>query len=235
MEAHGRFGRTGTSRSGQMSSSRRGSALIALIAALIAGGLIYLFVSHYNKTNTPSAATTATVFVAKKYIPAGTPETEVISGNLLKSEVVPSTQVIAGAISDPSVITGEVASASIAAGQQLTVTDFSHTNVTISSYLSGPYRAVVIQIDPVHGLTAYIGVGSTIDVVATGKGGSLQLFNDVTVLANTAGDVVLKLTQAQVLALTNAEQEGLTIWFALRPLTGATDRVPSNYVAKIAS
>jgi Flp pilus assembly protein CpaB len=235
MEAHGRFGRTGPSRSGQMSLSRRGSVLIALIAALIAGILIYLFVSHYNKTSTPPVSTTATVFVAKKYIPAGTPETQVISGDLLKSEVVPSTQVIAGAISDPSVITGEVASASIAAGQQVTATDFSHTSVTISSYLNGPYRAVGIAIDPVHGLTSYIGVGSTIDVVATGKGGSLELFNNITVLANTAGDVVLKLTQPQVLALTNAEEEGLTVWFSLRPLTGATNPVPSNYVAKIAS
>ena len=209
--------------------------LIALIAALVAGGLIYLFVSHYNKTSTPPVATSATVFVAKKYIPAGTPETEVIAGNLIKSEVVPSTQVIAGAISDPSAITGEVASASIAAGQQVTLADFSHTSVTLSSYLTGPYRAVVIQIDPVHGLTSYIGVGSTIDVVATGKGGSLQLFNNVTVLANTTGDVVLKLTQAQVLALTNAEEQNLTIWFSLRPLTGATNQIPSNYVAKVAS
>jgi Flp pilus assembly protein CpaB len=233
MEASGRFGKAGSGRSGQ-SLNRSGSLLIALAAALIAGGLIYLFVSHYHK-NTVTAPTTATVFVAKKYIPAGTPETAVISGNLIKSEVVPSAQVIAGAISDPSVITGEVASVAVAAGQQVTDTDFSHTNVTISSYLTGANRAVAIAIDPVHGLTSYIGVGSTIDVVATGKGGSTQLFENVTVLGNTAGDVVLKLTQKQVLQLTNAEQEALTIWFELRPLTGATNGIPNNYVAKIAS
>lgn len=233
MEASGRFGKAGSGRSGQ-SLSRSGSVLIALVAALIAGGLIYLFVSHYHK-NTVTAPTTATVFLAKKYIPAGTPETDVISANLIKSEVVPSTQVIAGAISDPSVIAGEVASESIAAGQQITLTDFSHTNVTISSYLTGAYRAVAIAIDPVHGLTSYIGVGSTIDVVATGKGGSTQLFENVTVLGNTDGDVVLKLTQKQVLALTNAEQQALTIWFELRPLTGAANSIPALYFAKIAS
>jgi Flp pilus assembly protein CpaB len=233
MEASGRFGKAGSGRSGQ-SLTRSGSVLIALAAAVIAGGLIYLFVSHYNKS-TPSAPTTATVFVAKKYIPAGTPETDVISGDLIKSEVVPSTQIIAGGISDPSVIAGEVASESIAAGQQIAVTDFSHTNVTISSYLTGAYRAVAIAIDPVHGLTSYIGVGSTIDVVTTGKGGSVQLFENVTVLGNAAGDVVLKLTQKQVLELTNAQQEGLTIWFELRPLTGATNSIPELYIAKIAS
>jgi hypothetical protein len=232
MEASGRFGKAGSGRSGQ-GLNRRGSVVVALVAALVAGVLIYLFVSHYNKT-TVSAPTTATVFVAKKYIPAGTPETEVISGNLIKPEVVQSTQVIAGAISDPSVIAGEVASASIAAGQQVTIADFSHTNVTISSYLTGAYRAVAIAIDPVHGLTSYIGVGSTIDVVTTGKGGSVELFENVTVLGNVGGDVVLKLTQKQVLELTNAQQEGLTVWFELRPLAGATDSIPELYVAKIA-
>ena len=209
--------------------------LIALIAALIAGVLIYLFVSHYHKSSPVLAPpTTATVFVARTYIPAGTPETEVISGNLLKSEVVPSAQAIAGAISDPSVIAGQVAAASIAAGQQITFTDFTHTNVTVSAYLSGDYRAIGIAIDAVHGLTADIGVGSKIDVVATGAGGSIELFENVTVLANGTSYVVLKLTQKQILGLTNAEQHGLTIWFELRPLTGATDPVPALYFAKAA-
>jgi Flp pilus assembly protein CpaB len=232
MEASGRFGKVGSGRSSQ-GLSRNGSVLVALIAALIAGGLIYLFVSHYHKSSPPAAPTTATVFVAKQYIPAGTPETDVISGNLLKSEVVPATQVIAGAISDPSAITGEVASASIAAGQQVTLTDFTHANVTISAYLSGDYRAIGLPIDSVHGLTADIGVGSKIDVVATGAGGSVELFENITVLANATSYVVLKLTQKQILELTNTEEKGLTIWFELRPLTGATDPIPTLYFAKV--
>jgi Flp pilus assembly protein CpaB len=235
MEGSGRFG---GSRSNQMFSGRRGSVLVALVAAVIAGLLIYLFVSHYNKSAaTPTSPTTATVFIAKKYIAAGTPETQVVSQNLLKSEVVPSAQVISGAISDPSTIAGEVASASIAAGQQVTVSDFSHTNVTISSYLTGDYRAIGITIDAVHGLTSYLGVGSKIDVVAGGKtGNSVELFNNVTVLAvNAAGYVVIRLTQKQVLELTSAENLGLTIWFTLRPLSGATDPIPPLYVQKVAA
>jgi Flp pilus assembly protein CpaB len=197
--------------------------------------MIYLFVSHYNKKATVVVPTTARVFVARQYIPAGTPEAEVVSGDLLKSEVVPSTQVIAGAISDPSVIAGEVASASIAAGQQITFTDFSHSTPTISSYLSGPYRAVGLAIDAVHGLSAYLGVGSEVDVVATGKLASVELFEDVTVLANPAGYAVLKLTQKQILDLTNAESLGDTIWLTLRPLNDAKEQVPTDYIAKVAS
>jgi Flp pilus assembly protein CpaB len=242
MEASGRFGKSGPGRSGQMFSGRRGSLLVALIAAVIAGLLIYLFVSNYHKKNAaaPVTPTSATVFVAEKYIPAGTPETQIVAQNLLKSEVVPSTQVIAGAISDPSAIAGEVAAASIAAGQQVTLADFSHTNVTISAYLTGSYRAIGIATDAIHNLTSYIGVGSKIDVVAGLKGttgaATVELFNNVTVLAvNPANYVVLRLTQRQVLNLTNAELLGYTIWFTLRPLTGATNSVPQNFVAKVIS
>jgi hypothetical protein len=72
-------------------------------------------------------------------------------------------------------------------------------------------------------------------MVATGKGGSTELFEDVTVLADPAGYAVLKLTQKQVLDLTNAEEIGDTIWLTLRPLTGTKDQVPTNYIAKVAS
>jgi Flp pilus assembly protein CpaB len=225
----------GKGRPGQPFSSRGGSVLIALIAAVIAGVLIYLFVHHYQKSTptTTGAPATATVFVAKKYIPAGTPETSIIAGNLLKTEVVPVTQLVPSAISDPSVIAGEVASASIAAGQQVAATDFSHANVTLSSYLTGDHRAIAIAIDAVHGLTSYLTLGSTVDVVGTGSGGSVELFQNITVLGNQAGDVVLDLTDKQALTLTNAEQKQLTIWFELRPLTGATNSVPDLYLAKI--
>jgi Flp pilus assembly protein CpaB len=233
MEGSGRFGKAGSGRSGQ-GLNRRDSVMIALVAALIAGVLIYLFVSHYHKSSPVLAPTTATVFVAKQYIPAGTPEAAVIAGNLLRAEVVPSTQVIAGAISDPSAIAGQVAAASIAAGQQITLSDFTRTNVTISAYLTGDYRAIGLPIDAVHGLTADIGVGSKIDVVATGPGGSTELFENITVLANATSYVVLKLTQKQILELTNAEEQNLTIWFELRPLTGATHPIPTLYFAKVA-
>jgi Flp pilus assembly protein CpaB len=200
MEASGRFGKGGSGRSGP-GLTRSGSVLIALVAALIAGGLIYLFVSHYHKS-TPTVNTTpstATVFAATKYIPAGTPETEVVSENLIKSEVVPATQV--------------------------------------SAYLTGDYRAIALPIDVVHGLTAYLAVGSKIDVVVAETAGSYFLFENVTVIANPGGGyVVLKLTQKQILALVNVEHTPTAvIWLALRPLTGATDQVPPLQVAKVVS
>jgi Flp pilus assembly protein CpaB len=238
MEAHGRLGKSGGNRPGSRFSGRQSSVLIALVAAVAAGLLIYLFVSHYNKKNSPTAATpsTATIVVAKKFIAAGTPDSLIISANLLKTEVVASSQVLAGAISDPSAISGEVASASIAAGQQITLADFSHATVTLSAYLSGDFRAVGLTIGAVNGLTSYLTVGSKVDVVAgsTKDSTSLELFNNVTVLSvNTTGFVVLKLTQKQVLELTSAEDQGLSLWFTLRPLNGATDPVAPLQIEKV--
>lgn len=228
MEAHSHFGKLRPGRGGSPSANRRTSLLVALISALLAAVLIYLFVSRYHRT-VVTGPTTATVFVARHYIPAGTPETEVASGGMLRPQVVPLAQAVAGAISDPSEITGQVVAAPIAAGQQATVTDFSHANVTIGSYLKGAERAVAISIDPAHGLTSYLTLGNTVDVMAQGSRGSFVLFENVTVLSNEQGHVVLELTDKQTLSLANDLGHGFTIWLALRPVNGARNSVPAGY------
>jgi len=232
MEAHSHFGKVGGSRSGQGFATRRGSVLVALISAVMAGVLIYLFVSHYHKTTVAPPAT-MTVYEAARYIPAGTPESTIAAENLLKPVTVPVASAFAGAISDPAAITGEVSAVPITLGQQVTVTDFSHSNVTISSYLTGDHRAVAIAIDSAHGLTSYLSRGDTIDVIAQGPGGTDELFQDVTVLGNQAGNVVLDLTDKQAMQLSNAVGNHLTIWFELRPLNGAKNSVPANYLMKL--
>jgi Flp pilus assembly protein CpaB len=206
--------------------------LVALISAALAGVLIYMFVSRYHKT-TVETPTTMTVFVATRYIPAGTPETSIIAQNMLRSEVVPITQSVAGAIADPSVISGEVAAAAIASGQQVTTSDFSHADITLGSYLNGIHRAVAVSIDPAHGLTSYLVRGNTVDVVAQGPKGSFNLFEDITVLANASGDVVLNLTDKQALLLANAQQANLTLWLTLRPIAGGRSSVPPGFMVKL--
>ncbi|MGH3827263.1 MAG: Flp pilus assembly protein CpaB [Pseudonocardiaceae bacterium] len=200
--------------------------MIALVAAVLAGVLIYLFVNHFAKTKVAPPAT-ATVFVAKSYISAGTPDTSIVSQGTLKAKVVPLSQVVIGAITDPSVISGEYASVSIAAGQQITAADFTRAPSSLSSYLTGDQRAVAIDIDAAHGLTSYLKQDSTVDVIAQAAKGnaSTTLFQNVTILANTGGIVVLRLTDEQTLRLANAKQTNLTLWLTLRPATGAKDSV----------
>ncbi len=233
MQASRHLGRITAPRTGQTLSGRRGSSLVALLCAVAAGVLIYLFISQNRTTTVTTGPSTATVFVAKRYIPAGMPESAIISQNLLAPKVVPLGQAVAGAISDPSLIAGEVAATSIAAGQQVTGTDFSRANVTLGSYLSGDYRAVAMSIDSAHGLTAYLTRGDTVDVVAQGPKGSFDLFQDVTVLDNASGNIVLELTDKQVLLLANAKQAGLTLWLTLRPVSGARNSIPNGYMVKL--
>jgi len=220
--SRGNLGKVGSRRSPTLNS--RGSALlIAVACAALAGLLIYLFVSHYNKKTTPPAAA-VTVFEARRYIARGTPQATVAAQNLLKPVQLPAAQAAFGAITDPSVIVGEVSTGAIEAGQQVTAADFSHANVTIASYLSGDERAVAFSLDATHGLTAYIAQGDTVDVMAQSGGRSEMLAQNVTVLANAAGDVVVRATDKQALKLTSATGVS-ALWLTLRPASGAKDSV----------
>jgi Flp pilus assembly protein CpaB len=226
METNGLLGRMGKGRSGPSLGDRRTSMLIAVVSAVLAGVLIYLFVSHYNKTSTstPVAPAQATVFVAKRYIPAGVPESTVASEGLLKSEQIPATQAVLGAVADPAVLAGQVSAAPIAAGQQVTATDFSHATPTISAYLTGDERAVAFSLDATHGLTAYLQAGSTVDVMALSGGKAEMLAQNVNVIANANGDVILRLSDKQALQLSSATGVS-SLWLTLRPASGAKDSV----------
>lgn len=228
------IGKLGSRFNNQAASSRRNSILVALLAAVLAGGLIYAFVSHSNKNATTAVAPIeTTVFVAKSYIPVGTADASIVSKGLLKPVQVPATSVIPGAISDPSLVAGLVTTSAIATGQQLASTDFARGSTSLDTQLSGDERAVAISIDAAHGLTAYLSAGDTVDVAVQGTKGTGVLFQDVTVLANAGGDVVLNLTDRQVLLLGDALQGNLAIWLEMRPAKGAKDSVKLGTVEKI--
>jgi Flp pilus assembly protein CpaB len=173
------------------------------------------------------------VYVAKRYIPGGMTETQIIASGLLRQKTIPVSQAITGVITDPSEITNEVTTGPIAAGQQITLAEFTHGNGSIAAMLRGPQRAVAISIDPAHGLTNYVAPGDTVDVVTQGKGGAGVLFQNILVLANQNGDVVLDLSDKQTLLLADALQLNLTLWLELRPATGATDSVKLGTVEKV--
>ncbi|HEX3802061.1 MAG TPA: SAF domain-containing protein [Solirubrobacteraceae bacterium] len=234
MEASGHFGRLGSRRPNQGLGSRKNAIAIAAASAVLAGVLIYLFVSHYNKTttNTVAAPTEMTVFVAKQYVPAGTPASAVASEALLKSTQVATTQAIAGAITDPSQIVGEVSAAPIAAGQQVTAGDFTRGNVTIGSYLTGDYRAIAVQLDSWHGLTTYLQKGDTVDVMGQKGQASEMLFQKITVLGDQSGNVVLELTDKQSLMLAADVGAGIQLWLTMRPTVGGADSVKAGLVVK---
>ncbi len=85
MEAHRHFGKLGRGGSRGL-SSRKNSMLIAVLSAVLAAALIYLFVTHYKKnTAQPTAPLAVTVWEATHTIPQGTPESAIASAGDFKA------------------------------------------------------------------------------------------------------------------------------------------------------
>lgn len=226
MEAPSPRSRIGGSWTSQMLATRRGAMTIAALAAVLAGVLLYLFVQHYKKNPTaPAVPSNVYVFVASKYIAAGTPAQTIDAEGLLRRTEVPTTQAVAGAIPDPSAISGQVTSTSIAAGQQISVNDFTHTNVSIGAYLTGTQRAISVSLDPAHGLSSYLSDGNTVDVMVENNGQTTMLAQNVSVLGNQNGTIVLRVTDKQALQIASAA-DAAKLWLVLRPPTGGQVSIP---------
>lgn len=236
MEAHRHFGKPGAGSRKQGLNNRPTAILVAAVSAVLAAALIYLFVTHYHKSAPVVVAPqSATVWVASHYIPADTPQSQIAAGGYLKADTVPVTQVIAGAITDPSVVAGEATSVAIEAGQQVTVGDFTRTPVnSITTYLKGDQRGVAFTFDSEHGLTSYLKPNNTVDVMATSNGSTELLVKDITVIANSGGNVVLRLTDKQALLVTAASGK-YALWLTMRPTIKATNSVQVGAVGSAGS
>lgn len=236
--------RTGGNLTGAMFSTRRGAITTAIIAALIAGILLFAFVQSYKKGGSSSTGN-APVFVASGYIPAGTPVSVIASSQLLSRTTVPTNHVVVGAISDPSVLRGEVASTAIYPGQQLTAADFTTKNVSLASQLTGDNRAIAIPVDSAHGLVGFVEAGDHVDVLddtgigRSGANGVTALAQNVLVLSapggatsggsplsgsssssNGNGNIILEVTSKQAATFAYAADNG-KVWITLRPPVGA--------------
>jgi Flp pilus assembly protein CpaB len=237
MEAHRHFGKSSSGSRNQGLNNRTTAVFVAAVCAVLAAALIYLFVSHYHKAPVaPVVVQNATVWEAARPIPAGTPQSQIAAAGLLKSTQVPSTQVVAGALTDPSIVAGQATSVAIVAGQQVTISDFTKTPVnSITPFIKGDQRGVAFSLDSEHGLTSYLQPNDTVDVMATnGSGSSELLAKDVMIIANTNGLIILRLTDKQALLMTAATGK-YSLWFAMRPTVKATNSVQVGAVGTAGS
>lgn len=225
MEANRHFGKSGSGSKGI--NDRKTAFLIAGVSAVLAAALIYLFVTHYAK-KAPApivVAQDSTVLVAKQAIPAGTPETQLVADGMLRPTHVPQSQVVAGALSDPAVVVGQATSVAIPIGQQITLGDFTKTPVNpITSFLKGDQRGVAFSFDAEHGLTSFLQPNSTVDIMAVEGTSTQLLLKDVTIIGNSGGLVILRLTDKQALVVTAATTNH-TLWLSMRPTLKATNSV----------
>lgn len=229
-------------------STRRGTLLVALIAALLAGAAIVTYLSRYRESLKAQGAL-VTVLVAGDTIPKGTPGNVLASKGLYTATTMRESQLRDGALSDPSSLQGTVAGREILEGAQLTAADFAPAGDSLAATLTDRERVVTIPLDSAHGLIGAVESGNRVDVYAgfnvvpldrAGRpisGGQARpmlrlIMSDVPVLgvgekATGTGttNVSLGVDDVKAAELAFAADNG-KIWLALRPSAGATASRP---------
>jgi Flp pilus assembly protein CpaB len=231
------------------------NVMIAVALGLLAAVLTTIYVTNYRK-HVQHGAQSVPVLVAAVDIPAGTAGSAIVAGHMLKTESVPRTALVPGAISSPAQIARLATIDQIIAGEQITVRRFgTDQQLGIRAQLKGTLRAIQIAADGNQILAGTLKAGDHVDVVANlkveaGQAASTVHYDRI-VLRNllvlkapsfsSKGDVtsskysvMLAVTDAQssklMFVVKNADPNGATDggWaLELRPVTNSADS-PDN-------
>jgi pilus assembly protein CpaB len=206
--------------SSKLFTTRQGTIMLGVIAAVIAAIALLVFLSQYRS----GANSSVGVLVAKKTIPQGT------SGDVLAKTTgfytvaqIPKDNVLNGAITDSSTLSGKVALADINPSSQLTESQFGEGTGVVQE-LAPNERAVVVSLGTPQSVGGQITAGSHVDFWVTtsgqGAGGVSRpiaklLFQNMLILAVGGGNVTLEASPRQagqiIYATTNDQ-----IYLALR-------------------
>jgi Flp pilus assembly protein CpaB len=237
-------------------STRRGSLYVAVVAALLAGVAILVYLNRY-RDNVQAGTTPVTVLIARKTIPKGTPGNVVAAKGLFTATTIRESQLREGAFSDPASLTGKVATTEVYEGSQLTAGAFSASSSSLAGTLTDRERIVAIPLDSAHGLTQEIEAGNRVDVYAgfnvipvrsdgtpmnSGQARPvlrLIMANIPVVAIQTSGgglgqrssNVSLQVNDVQAAKLAFASDNG-KIWLSLRPSAGAKASKPAIVTAE---
>jgi Flp pilus assembly protein CpaB len=147
-------------------ASRRGSTVVGIAAAVLAGLLLLVYLNRY-RTSVSDANQTISVLVAKSVIHKGTPGDVVGSDQLFQPQEIAKTEVRDGALVDASTLRNKVAVDDIYTGEQLTAADFAPVSAdAIGTKLTRDQRAISVPFDRAHGLIGEIHAGDHVDVFA---------------------------------------------------------------------
>jgi pilus assembly protein CpaB len=146
-------------------STRGGTTVVAVISALLAAGVLMVFLSQY-RDSVDVADDVSTVLVAKNLIEKGSPGDVVAEDALFQTTTVKKDDLKDGAISDPSSLKGKIATTDVFPGEQLVATEFVAATPGILNRLRGFDRAIAVPLDEAHGMIGNIKSGDHVDVLA---------------------------------------------------------------------
>jgi Flp pilus assembly protein CpaB len=223
--------------------TRRGSFVVAGIAAALAAAALAAYLNNYKK-DVRSGVVPTQVLIADRLIPKGTSGDVVAAGRFFRPSTVSESAAKALALTNAAALAGRTATHDIYPGQQLTSADFESGADPLRGRLTGTQRALAVPVDAAHGLIGSIRTGDNIDVFGSFTGGASggrgvlrTIAQDILVLKapstsssnnnNNEQAVILRLTDAQSARLAYAADNG-KIWFALRPPVGSESGKPAT-------
>jgi Flp pilus assembly protein CpaB len=222
--------------------TRRGTIIAGAVAALLAGLLLLIYLSHY-RSSVKASNQQASVLVARNLIPKGSSGDIIASTRQFQVAQLPRDEFKSGALTDPDALRGRVAVDDIFPNQQLTASEFvAAPPGTLVSKLAPDQRAIAVPLDAAHGLVGQIQPGDHVDVFVglnvQGAGGTRSvlrlLMQDALVLrapvGGSGGNIVLRADSTQAAALAFAADNG-KLWLVLRPPSGAEPARPGLMTA----
>ena len=217
--------------SSKLFTTRQGTVLLGVIAAVIAAIALLVYLNHYR--NSVNAHSTVSVLVATHYIAQGTTGEYVARSSMYTTAAIPKDQVKTGAFVDPATLTGKVALTNINPRDQITAADFGPAPAGLVGSLGPNDRAVVVSLGSPQTVGGQIGAGSHVDVWVTFSGQSSNgsskpivklLYQDMYVMGLSGSNVTFRATPTQAGTLIYAANNA-QLWLTLRP-TNATKPKP---------
>jgi len=205
--------------SSKLFTTRQGTILLGVIAAVIAAIALLVYLNHY-RSSVKNSNTPFQVLAAKSLIQRGTSGDVIGSSALYKRTSLPKSQVKTGAFVDPSTLAGKVALTDIYPGQQLTAADFGPSAGGLAPHIGRAQRAVTISLPSDQQVGAQIGFGSHVDVWVSLRNAEHLMFQNMYVLGVSGGNVTLRTNPRQAGVVIFAAQTS-KIWLVLRPTVGS--------------
>lgn len=216
-------------------TSRQGTIFLGLIAAVVAGVALIVYLNNYRDSVNNNAK--GVVLVATQVIEKGTSGDVIASGGFEQvSHDYLKSSIAANAFLDSSALTGLVAVKKIYPGDQLTAADFGPSTNSLTEQLGAAQRAVSVPLGTPQQVGAQVTAGSHVDVWVTLTNAGFPaptelLIQNAYVTGTSGGVATLRTTPLQAGQIIWGSENG-DLWLALRP-TVASDLKHLPVISKV--
>jgi Flp pilus assembly protein CpaB len=225
----------------------------AIVVALVAGGLAYVFL-HNAQQNAFKNAKLVPAYVVSKNIPRGLAGADAVNGGYFSKKDIPQEIRPTTAITNLSAIAGDTAVANFTVGQVLVNGMFvtpSQAAVTFAQLIPPGDVAVSVSVDAVHAVGDLPQPGDKVDILITNNGSTQFLLQNVPILAvgssiagqtstasttqNNSGLFTFAATPLNAARIATAQQQSLGIYLLLVPPNNPVVAIPGVNPSNILS